>query len=173
MAKNSRKIILTGYRATGKSSIGRVLARRLGVDFFDTDAMLVERYGEIRDVVAAHGWPFFRAKEEALLTDLIALSEGVIATGGGAILHEETWGKLAGTGFVVWLTASVATICRRLAEDPVSGGQRPSLTGRAIEEEVKEVLAQREPLYRRGSDLAVPSELMVTEVTDLVMAGLH
>jgi shikimate kinase len=151
-----RKIILTGYRATGKTLVGLMLAQHLGLDFLDLDEMLETRAGQpIRQIVAEQGWGQFRRLERDLLAEMICRKDAVISTGGGAILHKEIWNLLRQTGLAVWLTADIDTICRRLAEDGKSTSQRPSLTEADIYVEVAQVLAEREPLYKKGSHLAV------------------
>jgi shikimate kinase len=169
-----RNIILTGYRATGKSAVGRLLAARLGSAFLflDMDRLIEQRQGcTIKELVAARGWPHFREAERRLLDELAGRRGLVIATGGGAILHRQAWAALRTSGLVVWLTADRETICRRLAADAATEGQRPSLTGGNIEEEVAGVLAEREPLYRQGSDLAIDTtsrspEAIVREIEE-------
>lgn len=164
MTAPKRKIILTGYRATGKSAVGKLLADRLDVGFIDMDEVLVGRYGEIRALVRERGWEYFRAREKELLEELVASREVVIATGGGAVLHQEAWRKLKDTGLVVWLTADLETICRRLAADEFSESQRPSLTGNDIKSEAAKVLAERNPLYREGSHLVIDATSSLEEV---------
>lgn len=164
MNKPNRKIILVGFRATGKSSVGRLLAEHLGVEFLDMDQVLTERHGEISRVVAEHGWDWFRVREKELLRELVDLEEGVIATGGGAVLHRELWPSMRESGLVVWLTSTLELICQRLASDPASTSQRPSLTGRDVRAETATVLAEREPLYRAAAHLAVDSNRPVAEV---------
>ncbi|MDH5524359.1 MAG: shikimate kinase [Desulfobulbaceae bacterium] len=150
------KIILTGYRATGKSSIGLMLAERLKLDFIDMDELIEARAGSsIHDMVAEKGWDYFRGLERDLLAELICRKNVVIATGGGAILHQSIWDQLRRTGLVVWLTADIDTICRRIENDAKSEGQRPSLTGDDILAEVASVLAERDPLYEKGSQLTI------------------
>ncbi|NTV13560.1 MAG: shikimate kinase [Desulfobulbaceae bacterium] len=172
MPKNTRKIILVGFRATGKSSVGRLLAAHLGVDFLDMDQVLTARHGEISRMVAEHGWEWFRTREKELLRELIDQKEGVIATGGGAVLHQELWPALRATGLVVWLTSTLELICQRLTLDPVSGSQRPSLTGGDIRAETATVLAEREPLYRAAAHLSVDSNRPVAEVAGEIEAIL-
>jgi shikimate kinase len=174
MMTAERNIILTGYRATGKSVVGRMLAERLARAFLDMDRLIEERQGcSIRDLVAARGWPHFREVERKLLEELADRRDLVIATGGGAILHRQAWAALRASGLVVWLTADRQTICRRLASDGATEGQRPSLTGRGIEEEVAGVLAEREPLYREGSDLTIDTACRsVEEIVREIQAAL-
>lgn len=161
-----RKIILTGFRATGKSTVGRLLAAELGLAYVDMDEELTRRHGPIHQLVASKGWPFFRQREKELLTELVAATDVVIATGGGAILHADIWPDLKKSGLVVWLAAPVAEIQKRLDSDSVTSSQRPALTDRDVLQEVEQLLHQREPLYRAGSHLrldaaqAAPRELV-------------
>ena len=151
-----RKIILTGYRATGKTLVGLMLAQHLHLDFLDMDEMLEARAGQpIRQIVAQQGWGQFRLLERDLLAEMICRKDVVISTGGGAILQQDIWYLLRQTGLTVWLTADIDTICRRLSEDEKSNSQRPTLTDSDIYVEVAQVLAEREPLYEKGSHLTV------------------
>lgn len=166
------KIILIGYRATGKTSVGKLLANHLRFDFVDMDKEVEARENSaISDLVSLHGWNYFRQKEAELLDELIAQTNNlVIATGGGAILHQEIWPKVMAAGMVVWLTADMQTICCRLSADAVTAGQRPSLTGCGTQQEVAEVLAQREPLYRAGSHCAVDTgNKSIDEIVEAIL----
>src|SRR3989339_455672 len=132
-----RKIILTGYRATGKTLVGLLLAEHLNLDFIDMDEMLEARAGQtIRQIVAQQGWGQFRLLERDLLAEMICRKDVVISTGGGAILQQDIWYLLRQTGLTVWLTADIDTICRRLSEDEKSNSQRPTLTDSDIYVEV-------------------------------------
>ena len=164
MAEQKRKVILTGFRATGKSSVGRMLAERLDVSFIDMDDVLVARHGEISDLVKEKGWDYFREREKELLEELVATREAVISTGGGAVMHRDVWQRLKESGLVVWLTSDLDMICKRLDQDPGSDAQRPSLTGKDIRAEAEAILAEREPLYREGSHLEVDSNRLLDEV---------
>jgi shikimate kinase len=156
MSPKKNRVILIGYRATGKSSIGRLLANKLGFDFVDMDRVIEERESSsISDMVAKHDWPYFRSKEKILLQELIDKKNIVIATGGGAVLHHEIWPKIMQSFVSVWLFAEHETICQRLANDTKSAEQRPSLTGQNILAEVEKLMADREPLYRKYSHLAI------------------
>jgi len=169
-----RKIILTGYRATGKTLAGLMLAQRLHLEFLDMDEMLEAKAGQpIRQIVAQQGWGQFRLLERDLLAELICRKDVVISTGGGAILHQEIWNLLRQTGLVVWLTADIDTICRRLAEDANTASQRPSLTNADIYLEVAQVLAEREPLYKKGSHLTVDTSYKTTgEIVHIIELAL-
>jgi shikimate kinase len=85
----------------------------------------------------------------------------VIATGGGAILHQHLWPALKEQGYVVWLTADPDIICQRIHTDgSIGDAQRPSLTGKGVCDEIREVLGAREPLYRSTADLVVDTGLL-------------
>ena len=158
------KIILVGYRACGKSSVGRKLAAELGWEFLDLDAEIVARAGiSIREIVARHGWEQFRAEERRLLAELLPRTRLVVATGGGAVLHREIWPDLRQNSLVVWLTAAAATIAERILSDPISGEQRPALTDQELPAEIATVLAQREELYRRAAHLTLAGDRLTPE----------
>ena len=164
MTRRTNKIILTGYRATGKSTVGRLLAARLGFEFLDLDEEIVRRAGRsIREMVATYGWEYFRDLERQALRDLVERDRVVVATGGGAILHREAWQALKKTGLVVWLTADLATIGQRLRADQATAAQRPSLTGQDVLTEVAAVLAERQPLYQAGSHLTIDTATLSAE----------
>jgi len=163
------KIILTGYRATGKTSVGRLLAERLNFSFLDTDLEIEKRNNcSISEMVGQQGWDFFRKQEKNLLTELCQTQEIVIATGGGAILHENAWAGLRQTALTIWLTASTEVICQRLAEDLATAGQRPSLTGNDILQEVNTVLKERTPLYEAGSDLQINTDIDLKDIVSQI-----
>lgn len=156
MNEGAKNIILTGFRATGKSVLGQMLAERLGYRFVDGDVVLCERLGApIAEIVADHGWAFFRQAERQLLAEVPAMARTVLATGGGAIEHQQEWQQLRRGCYVIWLDADVATIRQRMGTDPTSASQRPSLTGRPIDDEIAELLDRRRPLYAAGSDLRI------------------
>ncbi len=160
------RILLTGYRACGKTTVGRRLAIRLGWEFIDTDAVIQAAHGDIAAMVEKHGWPRFRELEEKTLVDLGGRENAVIATGGGAVMHRQAWEKLRRGALVVWLAVDAATVRRRLARDPASPGQRPGLTGVSAVDEIDMVMAEREPLYRRGSDVKIDAGLPVVDIVD-------
>lgn len=145
---------MTGFRGTGKTTVGRILAARLQWNFLDMDELLTQRFGaSISEVVARHGWHCFRQSESKLLRELQTIRHTVLATGGGAIEHQQEWLQLRQHGFVVWLDAAMQTIEQRLQDDPHSMQLRPSLTDQTVADEIRTVLERRTPLYRAGSDL--------------------
>ena len=154
MNNKIKNVILTGFRATGKSSVGRMLAQKLRYTFVDADVLLSERLGApIADIVARHGWFFFRQAERQLLMEVPDMEQTVLATGGGAIEHQEEWLRLRSCCYVVWLDADAATVRQRMRNDPNSAGQRPALTGSSAHDEIEELMLRRAPLYSAGSNL--------------------
>jgi len=166
------RVVLTGCRASGKTTVGRRLAELLGWEFVDTDAVIKAAHGDIAALVAREGWPRFRAIERELLFSLAGSGEKVIATGGGAVMHQDAWEELRQNALVVWLRAGIDTVRARLAADPASKGQRPSLTGADPIAEIAAVMAEREPLYRQGSDLTLDAARPVEEIVAEIVGRL-
>ena len=167
-------IVLIGYRAVGKSTIGARVAQRLGRPFIDLDAVLEADFGEsIAALVARYGWPEFRRREKEVVRRLAGEGGLVIATGGGVVLDPENVHNLRAHGRLIWLQASPATIRARLEEEQGQVAMRPTLTGRGTLTEIEEVLAARSPLYAAAAtvtlavDNATPEEL-VDKILDLV-----
>jgi shikimate kinase len=143
------RLHLIGYRGTGKTTVGRLLAAALGRPFVDVDDVIEASAGQtVAAVFAAEGEAGFRDREADALRQLAAADPLVLATGGGAILRPDNRDLLRGSGHVIWLTAPVEVIWDRLRSDPLTAARRPNLTGSGGVEEVRAVLAAREPLYR-------------------------
>ena len=149
-------IVLVGYRGTGKSTVGRRLAARLGREFVSTDAEIVKRAKRpIPEIVAQEGWEYFRNLESEICRELASRDRLVIDTGGGAILRAQNVEALKKNGAVFWLTASVETIVKRIG----GGNQRPSLTGtKSFVDEIQEVLQERTPKYQAAADHIIATD---------------
>lgn len=149
-------VTLIGYRGCGKSSVGPLLAERLGYRCVDSDRVIEQRAGQsIAEIFAAGGEPAFRELETEVLSELLQQSCLVIAAGGGAILAEVNCQQMRAAGDVVWLKASAEVLADRIASDAASQGMRPSLTGKPIADEVTEVLNARTPLYEAAATIVV------------------
>jgi len=169
-----RNLVLIGYRATGKTSVGARLARILDRPFVDLDQVLVQEAGRsIAEIVARGGWEDFRRREKALVARLGARKGQVLATGGGAVLDPENVRVLRETGVIIWLTATPGVIQARLTQDQPRDQSRPSLTGGDTIREVEEVLRVRQPMYQAAAQVIIDTTgLSLPQVVEQVLAAL-
>jgi shikimate kinase len=167
-------IVLIGYRGTGKSAVGKLLADRLDLDFYDADDLVEKRGGQsIQEMVAAKGWEFFREREKDVMRELSGIDAAVIATGGGAVLDPENVRLLKRRGQLIWLDADAQTVIARIQADTDSEQRRPSLTGREPADETGAVMAARAPFYREAADLCVDtSGKSLDEIVDEICSEL-
>jgi shikimate kinase len=149
-------IVLIGYRGTGKSHVGYLLAKKLDMNVVSMDSEIVKSAGmNIPEIVEKHGWSRFRDLETAEARKLAGQDGLVIDCGGGVIERSENTAILQQNALVFWLKASVATIVKRIEH----GTQRPALTeGKSFTEEVSEVLERRAPLYRAAAHHEVETD---------------
>jgi shikimate kinase len=159
----AKTLILIGYRGTGKTTVARELARRLGWEAIDLDDEIERTAGKsIADIFAQDGEGTFRDQEAAALDRCLTRDRLVLATGGGIVLREANRAKLHDVrrrgGQVAWLQASPETIQRRMAADSRTASRRPNLTASGGLREIVEVLTQRTPLYQDCASLTVDTE---------------
>jgi shikimate kinase len=154
-------IVLIGYRGTGKSVVGGIVAEKLGTDCFSMDEEIVRHAGMgVPEIVEKEGWPGFRDRESQVAADLAGMDGIVIDCGGGVIEREENVAALRTGGRIFWLRAGVDTIVTRIQDDT----QRPALVeGRTFTDEVREVLERREPLYREAADHEIDTDDITPE----------
>ncbi|MDD5712288.1 MAG: shikimate kinase [Smithellaceae bacterium] len=158
-------IVLIGYRCTGKTSVGKVIAKMNGIPFIDTDEMIEQAEGtSIRAMVEKKGWSYFREREREAVTALPKDRDNVIATGGGVVTDRENVCVLKKGGKIVWLVADGRTIAERMRRDPQSDERRPPLGDGGLYEEIASVLAQREPYYRAAADFSIDTDGKDVEV---------
>lgn len=161
-------LALIGFRCSGKTTVGRLLAEKLGGKFIDTDELIEKMFGvEIHRFVALKGWAQFRKIETEALETALAQDFQVMATGGGIVLQPENVRILKRKATVLWLRASAEVTRRRISHhsELIS---RPGLTGNNPVGEVETLIKQRTPLYLGASDYVVdadhgePGEIMET-----------
>jgi shikimate kinase len=150
---------LIGYRATGKTTVAKLLAESLGWEWIDADVE-IERFAgkNIAKIFSEDGEPAFRDWESRVIAELCTREKLVLATGGGAPMREENRNALRAAGKVVWLTATAETIHARMTGDATTVERRPALTDRAPLDEIVQLLACREPIYRDTADLVIDTE---------------
>ena len=148
-------LVLLGYRGCGKTSVGRLVAAATGREFYDVDAVVVERFGgrSIRQIWDDEGEAAFRAVEARVTAELVNGPGRVIGLGGGTLMFPEARRAVEGAdAWRIYLYAPAATLAARIAADPASAETRPNLTalGGGVAE-VEAVLAERDPgVPRRG-----------------------
>ncbi len=157
-------ITLIGYRGSGKTTVARHLASRLGMPWIDSDDLIEQRAGcSIQDIFARDGEAGFRRMESDVIRELTGRESLVLATGGGAVLSETNRQRLKQAGPVVWLQASVQNLVARIGQDSRTAGRRPSLTGRSVTEEVSAVLESRRKFYEDAATFTVSTDGRSTE----------
>ena len=168
-------ISLIGYRGTGKTTVGMLLADRLGWACIDSDRQIQETVGKsIRQIFDEDGEAAFRDWESRVITELTRRHKLVLALGGGAVLRESNRRAIQVAGPVVWLSADARTIQERLQADPETFRQRPSLTGLSPVDEVSRVLAERLPIYQQAADVTIETDAKSPkEIVDVIIERLE
>ncbi len=161
----NKNIILVGMMATGKSTVGALLAEELGYELVDLDHVIIQKEGRsIAELFAEGGEEYFRRIESAVLKDMLEGEGRIISTGGGAVLAPGNADIMLQNGLVVALTASEEAIIAR-----VSGDQnRPLLAGNA-QERVRTILEQRRDAYRFAHCTVDTTELDAAEVSKHIL----
>lgn len=172
-------LVLIGYRATGKTTLARLLAERLGWEWIDADVEIEQRAGKsIAQIFADQGEAAFRDLEAGVIAELCHRPKLVVAAGGGAPLREESRRAMRRDGKVVWLTAKPETILARMSGDATTAGRRPNLTNMPPLEEIVQLLGRREPIYRETAHFSVdtegkpPAQLVAEILAHLDILGL-
>jgi shikimate kinase len=145
-------ISLIGLPGSGKSTVGRQLARRLDLPFIDSDPEIERRIGcSIREYFEREGEDSFRDAEEATIAEIIGTHVGVLSTGGGAVLRQANRDRLRAGGQVVYLRANPEDVFRRLRHDR----NRPLLQVGDPLQRLRDLFALRDPLYRETAHFVV------------------
>ena len=163
VAVNESNVVLTGFMATGKSTVGRLLADRRGMLFLDTDEMIVERHGSIAEIFATQGETSFREMERDIASELEGTTDLVIATGGRMMLDRDCAAALGLNGRVFCLTASISEIRRRYLNDE-GGAVRPLLVD-SDETALAQLYRERSAAYSRFQQVDTDGRT-ITEVVE-------
>jgi shikimate kinase / 3-dehydroquinate synthase len=172
-ALGGRSIILIGMMGAGKTSVGRRLAHRLGLDFIDADTEIESAHRmTISEIFAKHGEAYFRDGERRVLARLLADGQKVIATGGGAFINAETRARIAASGISIWLKADFEVLMRRVRKR----SNRPLLATADPEATLRRLIDERYPIYA-SADITIvsrdgPHEAVIGEVFSAVAKRL-
>lgn len=167
--RKAENIFLIGPRACGKTTLGRRLAAKLKRPFVDTDRRIALATGKtVAEIVAQGGWEAFRQAECDVLADVALFSGQVVSCGGGLVLREENR-EILKKGLTFYLRAEPEVLAERLLRNP-ENAQRPSLTGAAIADEVRQVLAERAPLYEELARAVLPAQAPLEELVEQALA---
>ncbi|MCH9047366.1 MAG: shikimate kinase AroK [Proteobacteria bacterium] len=162
--KSTSNIFLIGPMGTGKSTIGRKLAKRSSQMFYDSDYEIENRTGvKINLIFEIEGEAGFRKRESQLLDEFTSMSNIVLATGGGAVLSEENRATLIERGFVVYLKSDIDLLLKRTSRD----SKRPLLQNEDPEAVLKKLLDERGPLYEEVADLVIDTAGL--SINDIIM----
>jgi shikimate kinase len=161
------KIILIGFMGAGKSSVGKRLAKKMEVPFFEMDQMIIEKAGKsIQEIFEQEGEIFFRELEQQVSMEISEKSSGVVSTGGGVVMNNVSMGYLKKGTKLIYLKAGFDTIVNRIG----GSKERPLFKDQAKAQELYQL---REPLYKYYADQTIESnrkriEEVVDEITNLL-----
>ena len=170
-ALGGRPVVLVGMMGSGKSTVGRRLAARLRLPFVDADHEIETRHGgmTITEIFANHGEPYFREGEAKVIATLLDGGAQVLATGGGAILREDTRQRIRDKAVSIWLRADGATVLRRVkrrSDRPLLQTEDPAAT-------IERLIAAREPFYSLADISIVSRDVPHDKIVDECVDALH
>ncbi|WP_425802783.1 shikimate kinase [Desulfitobacterium sp. Sab5] len=162
-----RNIVLVGFMGTGKTTVGRRLAKHLNWDFIDTDAAIEEISGmSIPEIFRRHGETRFRSEEIVLVKRLLERDGCVISTGGGTPLSPDNWEMLSQMGYIISLYADIDTILERIG----GSSERPLL--KAGRDENERLLLSRQPIYDKADLTIDTTKSSIDEVVDEILYNI-
>ena len=168
-----RRLVLAGYRAAGKSTLGNLLAQRVGWPCLDVDRAIEEACGKsLADFYQQEGDRVFRDLESQVVARLCAREHCIVSMGAGSLGRPENQEAARRDALVFYLRVSVDELWRRISTDPRSPQDRPNLRGGG-REEVEHMLAEREPVYRRCATQELDGSLPPGQLADQVEAALR
>jgi shikimate kinase len=161
-----KNLVLVGFMGSGKTTVGKWVAERLGMTFVDMDHLIEQRQGQtVSHIFRAKGEPFFRQLERSLTRDLAAQQGQVIATGGGIVLNQENIDDFTKTGVVVCLWTEPHVVHERTKR----ASHRPLVEGDDRPGRIKKLLREREPLYKAIPNQIDTSQMGLEQVVDEVL----
>lgn len=162
-ALGRRSVVLVGMMGAGKSSVGRRLASRLGIPFVDADTEIESAAGmTISEIFEKHGEPYFRAGEARVIARLLDSGPQVLATGGGAVMDQQTRDLIHIKGISVWLKADLELLMKRTKRR----------NDRPLAEKMQELLPAREPVYALADVIVQSRDEPHDTIVDEIIAGI-
>lgn len=162
MLMNKKNIYLIGLMGAGKTTVGRLLAKSLGVPFYDSDKAIEDITGvDIATIFELEGETGFRLRESKMIRELTGMANIVLATGGGSILNEKSRALLKENGFVVYLQCSVDRIVERTSKN----SRRPLININNQREKIQSILNERESMYLSCANLVIDSGQIKSKTT--------
>ena len=161
-------IVLVGVPGAGKTTVGRLLAKELGLEFFDSDQVIEARAGKsVADIFTQDGEPAFRQIEHDVVIELLDSPNAVVALGGGSLGNDETRAKVKSSN-AVWLIAGLAQAVDRVGMNR----NRPLLLGN-VRGQLSDLMAAREPFYKEVAAIGVDTSRMIpNEVVSAIVSEL-
>src|SRR3989338_5844831 len=159
-----KNIILTGFMGTGKTSVGKRLAKELNLKFIDTDDLIEKEAGIcINEIFAKYGEAYFRRLESKVIDEVSSDKNLIIATGGGAVINPTNLLALKKNGILICLTASIDVILSRIG----SGDERPLISEGDKKETISNLLKVREPFYKKADFIVDTTAKSIKEVKEV------
>ncbi|WP_430694748.1 shikimate kinase [Mesorhizobium dulcispinae] len=169
-ALGSRPVVLVGMPGAGKSSIGPALAKRLQLHFHDTDKIIEKQtHKSISQIFEEQGEGYFREMEAKLIARLLEEAPAVIATGGGALMHEQSRRLIGDKAVSIWLDTKLEVIKKRLKRDT----SRPLLRGPDPEQKIAQLIDERRPFYQQADLTFIPPHQQDKKNADPCLSALH
>lgn len=170
-AHSHPNIVLIGMRGSGKTTVARELARKLGIKRLDLDEIMAQKLDlSTPEIVEKYGWGYFRDQEAIIAKEISAMSNTLISTGGGIVLRPENVSALRKNGIVILLKASVDVLVQRLR----GSNDRPPLTNqKSLRAEIEQVLGERQSFYEEAADIVIDTDKMLPgQAADAIITEL-
>ena len=169
MTQKYKNIFLVGFMGAGKSTIGKIVADKIGYGFCDADKFIEEQTGTtITQIFADHGEEHFRDLESESTEALACRDNQVIATGGGVVQRDRNWEAMKAGGITIYLRATLESVWERIKDD----NTRPLLQVDNPVETARELLSKRTPMYERADIIIDTDSLSPTQVADEILSKI-